>query len=63
MGAKQKPFLFGPVDSQGIDPAMDSWPVNRTDLDAVLNGSNTLDIPFVTALDDTLCTASIPLSI
>ncbi len=47
-------FLFGPVDSQGIDPAMDSWPVNRTDLDAVLNGSNTLDIPFVTALDDTL---------
>ena len=47
-------FLFGPVDSQGIDPAMDSWPVNRTDLEAVLNGSDTLDIPFVTALDDTL---------
>jgi putative iron-regulated protein len=33
---------------------MDSWPVNRTDLDAVLNSNNKLDIPFVTALDDTL---------
>lgn len=33
---------------------MDSWPVNRTDLDAVLNGNDTLDVPFVTALDDTL---------
>ncbi|MCF6205184.1 MAG: hypothetical protein L3J59_16225, partial [Methylococcaceae bacterium] len=30
-------FLFGPVDTQGIDPAMDSWPVNRVDLDAVLS--------------------------
>ena len=29
-------FLFGPVDTFGYDPAMDSWPVNRTDLDAVL---------------------------
>jgi putative iron-regulated protein len=47
-------FLFGPVDTKGIDPAMDSWPVNRTDLDAVLSSGNTLDLPFVTALDDTL---------
>ena len=47
-------FLFGPVDTQGIDPAMDSWPVNRTDLDAVLNSNNKLDVPFVTALADTL---------
>ena len=47
-------LLFGPVDTKGIDPAMDSWPVNRTDLEAVLNSNNTLDIPFVTALDDTL---------
>ena len=47
-------FLFGPVDTQGIDPAMDSWPVNRTDLDAVLSSGNKLDVPFVSALDDTL---------
>ncbi len=47
-------FLFGPVDTQGLDPALDSWPVNRTDLDAVLGSNDTLDIPFVSALDDTL---------
>lgn len=47
-------FLFGPVDTQGLDPALDSWPVNRTDLDAVLNTTNALDMPFVTGLNDTL---------
>lgn len=47
-------FLFGPVDTQGLDPALDSWPVNRTDLDAVLNTTNTLDVPFVKGLNDTL---------
>lgn len=47
-------FLFGPVDTQGLDPALDSWPVNRTDLDAVLNSGNTLSLDFVKALDDTL---------
>ncbi|MEE9336936.1 MAG: imelysin family protein [Methylococcaceae bacterium] len=47
-------FLFGPVDTQGIDPAVDSWPVNRTDLEAVLNSSNALTLDFVAALDDTL---------
>lgn len=29
-------FLFGPVDTQGIDPAIDSWPVNVVDMDALL---------------------------
>ena len=29
-------FLFGPVDTEGIDPSIDSWPVNVADLDAVL---------------------------
>lgn len=47
-------FLFGPVDTQGLDPALDSWPVNRADLDAVLNSGRALDLAFVTALDDTL---------
>ncbi len=47
-------FLFGPVDTKGLDPALDSWPVNRTDLDAVLNTSNKLDVPFVSGLNDTL---------
>ncbi len=29
-------FLFGPVDSLGIDPAIDSWPLNTADLVAFL---------------------------
>lgn len=46
-------YLFGPVDTQGIDPAIDSWPVNRIDLDSVLNSSATLDVPTVNALEET----------
>ncbi len=29
-------FLFGPVDSLGIDPAIDSWPLNTPDLAAYI---------------------------
>jgi len=29
-------FLFGPVDALGIDPAIDSWPLNTADLAAFL---------------------------
>lgn len=35
-------FLFGPVDQQGIDPSIDSWPVNVIDLNNVLNSPNPL---------------------
>lgn len=32
-------FLFGPVDTEGYDPRIDSWPLDKTDLDqAVSNG-------------------------
>jgi len=47
-------FLFGPVDQQGIDPAIDSWPVNQTDLDAVLNSSQPLTKSYIDGLDGTL---------
>ena len=30
-------FLFGPADTEGIDPVIDSWPVNVTDINAILN--------------------------
>ncbi|MCY1045408.1 peptidase M75 [Corallococcus sp. bb12-1] len=46
-------FLFGPVDSYGWDPALDSWPVNRTDLDAVLGNSDTLSQTYVSNLQET----------
>jgi putative iron-regulated protein len=44
--------LFGPVSANGYDPAMDSWPVNRTDLDAVLASGNALTQPYVSALPE-----------
>ena len=47
-------FLFGPVDQQGIDPSIDSWPVNKSDLDAVLASSNTLNRAYIDGLEGTL---------
>ena len=47
-------FLFGPVDTQGLDPALDSWPVNKVDLDAVLASEQVLTSASIDALEDTL---------
>ncbi|QDG51543.1 peptidase M75 [Persicimonas caeni] len=46
--------LFGPVDSNGYDPALDSWPVNRSDLEQVLAGDDTIDQAYVEGLDASL---------
>jgi putative iron-regulated protein len=46
-------FLFGPVDSYGYDPALDSWPVNRSDLDAVLASNDTFTAEYVRNLQET----------
>ncbi len=47
-------FLFGPVDFNGYDPSLDSWPVNRTDLNGVLASDNDLTTAYVGGLDGTL---------
>jgi len=47
-------FLFGPVETKGIDPGIDSWPVNKTDLDAVLASSAVLTKEYVDGLEGTL---------
>ena len=47
-------WLFGPVDSAGYDPALDSWPVNRTDLDGVLASADDLTEEYISQLDPTL---------
>ena len=44
-------FLFGPVDTDEHDPALDSWPLNTTDLENII-ASNT-DIAGLTLEDDT----------
>ncbi len=51
---RSEAFLFGPVDFKGYDPALDSWPVNRADLEAVLSGSDPLTKSSVNNLDNTL---------
>ncbi|MCG8332744.1 MAG: hypothetical protein MI974_33975 [Chitinophagales bacterium] len=44
-------FLFGPVDTKGIDPAIDDWPVNVIDLDGVLASNDVLTEPFIDGLE------------
>ena len=46
-------FLFGPVDTQGLDPALDSWPVDHVNLQSVLVSSDALTVDFVSGLEDT----------
>ena len=46
--------LFGPVDFYGFDPSLDTWPVNRTDLEAVLSSSTALNDQSVANLDNAL---------
>jgi putative iron-regulated protein len=43
-------FLFGPVDSLAIDPMLDTWPLNKLDLDSVLASNRTITTDFVRAL-------------
>ena len=46
-------FLFGPVDTQGLDPALDSWPVDHVNLQSVLDSNDVLTVDFVSGLEDT----------
>lgn len=47
-------FLFGPVDTQGFDPALDSWPVDRVSLKSVLDSDDELTADFIKdGLEDT----------
>lgn len=47
-------FLFGPVTTGGIDPAIDSWPVNEVDLKTVLSSSASLTKEYIDGLEGTL---------
>ncbi len=39
---KSEGFLYGPVDTEGIDPAMDTWPVDVNAMEAILNSGNAI---------------------
>jgi predicted lipoprotein len=47
-------FLFGPVSTENIDPRIDTWPINYTDLDSVLNSSSIFTDGFIDSLEDAL---------
>lgn len=47
-------FLYGPVETLGLDPAIDSWPVNQADLNAVLNSSDALTKTYLDGQEGTL---------
>jgi predicted lipoprotein len=46
--------LLGPVKDQDLDPALDSWPVDATELDKVLASDATFDQAFIAAQQPTL---------
>ncbi len=47
-------FLFGPVSSKGLDPAIDDWPISYTEIDSVLNSSNVFTANYIQNLNSTL---------
>ncbi|MDO8895091.1 imelysin family protein [Nitrosomonas sp.] len=47
-------FLFGPVDTEGLDPALDSWPINGTDIQNVMSSDTPLTAETVSAFEPTL---------
>lgn len=47
-------FLFGPVDALGIDPMLDTWPLNRMDLESVMKSNSSITVETVRALGTNL---------
>lgn len=46
--------LFGPVDTDGHDPAMDSWPLDQQELAGLLSGDAAIDAEAVARIDGDL---------
>jgi len=47
-------FLIGPVEDEQIDPHIDTWPLNNTDLDNVMNSHDELTEDYVANLQNNL---------
>ena len=47
-------ILFGPVSTENIDPRIDTWPVNFTDLDAQLASEHEFSETYIDNLEDAL---------
>lgn len=51
---RSEALLFGPVATDNIDPRIDTWPVNFTDLEAQLSSGNTFTPEYISGLEDAL---------
>lgn len=49
---KSEAFLFGPVDALGLDPNMDSWPLDQDNIVQILNSGNYDDLDWSDGDDD-----------
>ena len=49
---KSEAFLFGPVDALGLDPNMDSWPLDQDNIVQILNSGNYDDLNWSEGDDD-----------
>ncbi len=47
-------FLFGPVETDGFDPALDTWPFNATDAQALISSATPITPAAVGGLDGSL---------
>jgi len=47
-------WLFGPISANNIDPRIDTWPVDFTAIDSVLNTANPLTEAYIDNLEDAL---------
>lgn len=46
-------FAFGPAESLGYDGDLDDWPVNETDVTAIINSQDTLTPEYIKGLQTT----------
>ncbi len=37
-------FLYGPAEKKGLDPSLDSWPLNKTDILGILKGATDISV-------------------
>lgn len=49
---KSEAFLFGPVDALGLDPNMDSWPLDQDNIVQILNSGKYNDLNWTDGDDD-----------
>jgi putative iron-regulated protein len=47
-------FEFGPIETLGVDPAVDTWPIDEAGIDAIIASSDTLTPTFIDGLTTTL---------